>query len=457
MQAQENRQPIVLLFAKAGAIANRPGLTQKQITDKRGVSAKRWVRSSEDAPKERERAAADPDPKDERGAAHGYGTHNVEPGDHVAFEAGAFSGHGEVVSAGKDGVQVKDASGRVHGVHWSEVRGFQGADGTKKPDDQREVRGPRDPVPAEAFSAHEWKGGHDDPDATVESVLKAFPPDTAGKIDAASKRLENIEQTQEKYRQADGSYSPERKALHDKILFEGVEKTDPKSGEKKRIAGLFASMERAAPADGEQPTFVILGGRGGSGKSQFEGMVYDPARTIVLDADHIKGMLPEYEGWNAHQVHEESSDILERALSIARDAGLHVVLDATMKTASSAIEKVQSFKDAGYRTEAHYMHLPRQEAAKRAVARFLGKTARFVPPKVVLGNTTNEASFDEVKRMVDAWSFRDNNVKQGEDPILISAKGDPVFGKQQDASSKHDEPMRKAAPGGMILLWRTRK
>lgn len=129
MQAQEHRQPIVLLFAKAGAIANRPGLTQKQITDKRGVSAKRWVRSSEEAPKEREPAAADPDPRDERGAAHGYGTHNVEPGDHVAFEAGAFSGHGEVVSAGKDGVQVKDASGRVHGVHWNEVRGFKGADG----------------------------------------------------------------------------------------------------------------------------------------------------------------------------------------------------------------------------------------------------------------------------------------------------------------------------------------
>lgn len=103
------------------------------------------------------------------------------------------------------------------------------------------------------------------------------------------------------------------------------------------------------------------------------------------------------------------------------------------------------------------MHLPRQEAAKRAVARFLGKTARFVPPDVVLGNTTNEASFDEVKKMVDAWSFRDNNVKQGEDPILISAKGDPVFGKQQAASGQHDEPMRKALPGGMILLWRTRK
>lgn len=125
---REGKRPIVLLFAKAGQIANRPGLTQKQITDKRGVSAKRWVRASEEAPKERERAA-DPDPKDEHGAAHGYGTHNVEPGDHVAFEAGAFSGHGEVVSAGKDGVQVKDAAGRVHGVHWNEVRGFKGEDG----------------------------------------------------------------------------------------------------------------------------------------------------------------------------------------------------------------------------------------------------------------------------------------------------------------------------------------
>jgi predicted ABC-type ATPase len=111
-------------------------------------------------------------------------------------------------------------------------------------------------------------------------------------------------------------------------------------------------------------------------------------------------------------------------IKIARDNGVNVVLDATMKTAKSAIEKMKAFKDVGYEIEVHYMHLPRQEAAKRAVSRFMGKSkkGRYVPIGVVLGNTTNEETFDIVKDMVDRWSFRDNNVPRGEEPILISEK-----------------------------------
>ena len=69
------------------------------------------------------------------------------------------------------------------------------------------------------------------------------------------------------------------------------------------------------------------------------------------------------------------------------------------------------------------MHLPRQEAAKRAVARFLGKTNRYVPIDVVLSNKENESSFDKVKGLVDKWSFRDNNVPEKTEPILISEGG----------------------------------
>ncbi|MCW5602617.1 zeta toxin family protein, partial [Nitrosomonas sp.] len=180
---------------------------------------------------------------------------------------------------------------------------------------------------------------------------------------------------------------------------------------------------------------------GNSGKSWFTGNVYDPNKFVVLDADHIKSMLPEYEGWNAHQVHEESGEIFDRAVEFARSYGLNIVLDKTMKTAKSAIADVRAFKEAGYRTEAHYMHLPRQEAAKRAVARFLGKTKRFVPPEVVLSNTTNEHSFDQVKHLVDSWSFRDNNVSPGQQPILISMK-------------KGLEKLIKSINERIILLWR---
>jgi hypothetical protein len=68
------------------------------------------------------------------------------------------------------------------------------------------------------------------------------------------------------------------------------------------------------------------------------------------------------------------------------------------------------------------MHLPRDEAARRAVARFLGPTGRYVPAEIILGNVNNEANFDEMRKLVDNWSFRDNNVARGRPPRLIASR-----------------------------------
>ena len=292
----------------------------------------------------------------------------------------------------------------------------------KKEEPKSTVLGKQEPIPAESFVAADYAKSHDQADVSAESVLSGFPPDTKTKIDAAIARLATIEETLGKYKVDHGDYTEQRKILHEKILWSGGEVYDSKTGGKKWVPGLLANANNSKPASGEKPTFTILGGRGGSGKSSFKYDVYDPDKCIVIDADAIKEMMPEYEGWNAWQVHEESSDIVESALEFARINGLNVVLDATMKTAKTAIEKVQAFKDKGYRTEAHYMHLPRQEAAKRAVQRFLdgGEHGRLVPIDAVLKNTTNEAAFDQIKKMTDAWSFSDNNVPKGQKPILIS-------------------------------------
>jgi len=52
-----------------------------------------------------------------------YGPHNVKPGHHIAFEAGAFQGAGKVASTGGDGAVVSDHTGREHRIHWHEVKG----------------------------------------------------------------------------------------------------------------------------------------------------------------------------------------------------------------------------------------------------------------------------------------------------------------------------------------------
>jgi len=242
----------------------------------------------------------------------------------------------------------------------------------------------------------------------------------------------------------DGQWAPERQKKHQEI-YDQILSED--------------ALKRAKPPEGQAPTFILLGGRGGSGKSSFAGQVYDPQSFIVLDADHIKGMLDEYKGWNAAEVHQESGEVFDTLRDMAREAGVNVVLDKTIKTAKTAIEDVKAFKEAGYRTEAHYMHLPRQEAAKRAVGRFIhgGETGRYVPVQIVLDNTTNEGAFDQVRDMVDSWSFRDNNVPKGSGPMLISQSDEPpIYAKMsgQESGEPKADTMMKALGHARMLLWR---
>lgn len=415
----------LVIFAKAGPIANRPGLSLQQKTDKNGKSSKHWVRSTKELPKVRDGAAP------EAGAAAGYGTHNLQAGDHVSFKNGEHAGAGKIHAIGQDGATVHDGAGGEHRVRHDQITGHTPAAGTAKPATGLSVKGEQKPIPADQFDAASYAKSHDQADVSPESILANFPDDTSAKISEVQKRLATIEQTIDKFKK-DGAYTAERDKLHFKIISE------------------ILSPERikaATPSEGDAPTFTILGGRGGSGKSWFEGQVYDPEKAIVLDADHIKGMLPEYEGWNAAQCHLESSDIFDEVTSMCARLGLNLVHDATLKTTSGAVAKVNAFKQLGYKIEAHYMHLPRQEAAKRAVSRFLGKTQRYVPVEVVLANTSNEASFDAIKEHADKWSFRDNNVPQGDDPILISesaaTEGDPSQEKSLTKSEQHR----------MILLW----
>jgi predicted ABC-type ATPase len=392
------------------AIKNGPGLSLQSVTDKSGTQTKRWKKNSKDAPKDKPGAKPA-----EAGAAAGYGTHDIGRGDTVTFDAGDFKGKGTVVGKpGKQGAHVKDSAGRLHTVHWHEITKFEPKGGKKKPAAAQpggagtpRVLGEQKPIPADKFNAVDYAKSHDDSSVTDESILSQFPYDTRQKIEDANARLKELEETIATHKTGD-DYSPERAALHKKII------------------NSFFTPEKiaaAVPVDGAAPVLTVLGGRGGSGKGQLKGLAYDPDKAVVIDPDKIKKLLPEYEGWNAAQVHEEASDIMDEVMEVARAEKLNLVVDATMKTADTALERVKTFKAAGYKVDVPYMHLPRQEAAKRAVNRFLGKEQRYVPTHVILGNKTNEDSFEKVRKHADSWSFWDNNVPQGKKPLLISHSG----------------------------------
>jgi predicted ABC-type ATPase len=202
---------------------------------------------------------------------------------------------------------------------------------------------------------------------------------------------------------ASGHFTPERAAEHEAIL---------------RRMFTPEAIDRATPAPGEKPVMVVLGGRGGSGKSWLtdpeKGGPVDKGKFIVIDADHFKGELPEYQGWNAAQVHEESDILVRRAEDLARELGLNIVHDATLKSAKGINERVERYAADGYEIHGHYMHLPPEEATKRATQRFLrgqqkDGRGRFVPPEIILGNTDNEKNFDALIPLFKDWSVFDNS------------------------------------------------
>src|ERR1019366_6954727 len=154
-----------------------------------------------------------------------------------------------------------------------------------------------------------------------------------------------------------GNYTPERKRLHHTIIQKILDEQ---------------TIKAATPPEGTRPTFIVLGGRGGSGKSAFtEGdpprvNEFDPKKFLIMDADKIKGMLdPPYKGWNANQVHEESSYLFDQICDSAQKMGLNIISDATLKSDKMG-PVLKGLQDGGYDIEGHYMFLPRQKAAERA-------------------------------------------------------------------------------------------
>jgi predicted ABC-type ATPase len=171
--------------------------------------------------------------------------------------------------------------------------------------------------------------------------------------------------TQQRYKRADGTYTPERQALHNQI-------------EREMIGD-------ALPVD--NPTGYIIGGGWAAGKSTIlqTGEVDIPKNHIRSDGDANKLLLPEYQaqvGKDPHisgYVHEESSDIAKRMTTLAANGHYNVVLDGTGDgTYESLAKKVAVMRAGGLRVEANYVTVDTATAIKRAKERG-EKTGRHVP------------------------------------------------------------------------------
>lgn len=147
-------------------------------------------------------------------------------------------------------------------------------------------------------------------------------------------------------------------------------------------------------------TIYMLGGAPANGKSTLvdSGLLPHPKGAMVVDADKVKGMIPEYRNMLKSQdkdliraaanfVHEESSMLGKRIQQYAFDKDIAMVIDGVNDGAFEKVSsKVTNMRElTGKRVRADYVSLDTELSVKLAQIR-AEKTGREVPLKFIKDN-----------------------------------------------------------------------
>lgn len=263
------------------------------------------------------------------------------------------------------------------------------------------------------------------------TVLETLPIDDAWKAnfatDAGASARANM---------VDGKFTEERQKLHRKILrdaFRGVKKPDG------------------------TPAVYFLGGGAASGKSTAieDGSLgvptADSGLAVHIDPDALKEELPEYQEMSraldtgaAAFVHEESSYLANSIAAIAREAGYNVVLDG-VNSSMKVADKIEDYRELGYKVEGHYVTRPTAEAVNNNQGRFDRAVAkleagdekvfpRYVPAdRVIAGHEEVSKNFEALAPLFDRATLTDMTGNQR------TTVGETTYGQPFT-------PMAEAAP-----------
>ncbi len=209
---------------------------------------------------------------------------------------------------------------------------------------------------------------------------------------------------------ASGDWTPERRALHDRIVRDYFEGTSSQ----------------------ENPQLMFMGGGGGAGKTSAirAGLIDVPPNGVTINADDLKELLPETKlmqqagdsNWAA-AAHEESSYLAKRVREAGVERRVNITMDAVGSDPTKVAAQVEQARSAGYITRASYVSIDPEEGVRRARKRFedavtRGEPGRQIPDNVVLNahRGANDA-FEPVGQLVNDAVLIDNS---GATPVIVA-------------------------------------
>jgi predicted kinase len=128
----------------------------------------------------------------------------------------------------------------------------------------------------------------------------------------------------------------------------------------------------------DAPTCIIMIGMGGAGKSTTAKAKFGQSIDI-LDMDEMKKSIPGYDPKAPQLVHEESSQLFERARFSHLATGSSHVLDTTGKNIEKVARWISDAKSAGFNTHICYVRVSVTTALSRNA-----KRERVVPADVII-------------------------------------------------------------------------
>jgi predicted ABC-type ATPase len=251
----------------------------------------------------------------------------------------------------------------------------------------------------------------------ASEIMENQPPEIQEKMAEAERKIREGTQSIEEYRDPEtGEWNPERRALHERII-QGVMK------------------EAGEAPDGEDKQIWVTGGLPGAGKSGvLEHREAFPEGTIKIDSDRIKAMLPEYEGWNATLLHEESSAIVQELFRRSTTEGRNIVYDATLKTTEKAEELIAGLENMDYGVNVIYVDIPMAMSMERAIERFATQGGRYVSPMyIATHDSKNVKTLATLRDSVSSWEHWDNSQPAGQEPTLMATGGRETTEGETDA------------------------
>jgi uncharacterized membrane protein YgcG len=211
--------------------------------------------------------------------------------------------------------------------------------------------------------------------------------------------------TMEQFMNPDGTWTPERQALHDEIINK--------------------AFEGKTPVD--NPQSYILGGGPAAGKTTAlrSGLVDVPENHVLAAGDDIKEMLPEYEGANASLVHEESSYLAKQIAAKAASKNYNTVMDGTGDNSLSSLEKkVASMSPNGQPVHGIYVTVDTETAVARAISR-AEKTGRYMPESILRANHASVSQiYPQASSLFSTTQLLDTNGSTVE--MIASSVGDTL-------------------------------